>query len=95
MRWISTIDKNNIISLLSHGLSTRKIEAHTGISKSKIALVAKDLVSNKENQPGGRPKKLSLHDQRAVSSLMKTGKASNDTEATKHMKNILSDPVST
>jgi hypothetical protein len=45
--------------------------------------------SNKENQPGGRPKKLSPHDQRAVSLLMETGKAS------KHMNNILSDPVST
>jgi len=95
MRSISTTDENNIISLLSHGLSTRKIAAQTGISKSKSASVAKDLDSNKENQPGGRPQKFSPQDQRAVSSLMEPGKAFNATKATKHMNNILSDSVST
>lgn len=95
MRSISTADKNNILSLLSHGLSTRKIASQTGISKSKVALVAQEAGPNKENNPGGRPKKLSPHDQRAVSSLMQPGKASNATQATRHMNNILSDPVST
>jgi DNA-binding NarL/FixJ family response regulator len=74
MRSISTADENNIISLLSHGLSTKKIAAQTSISKSKVASVAKDLGSNKENQPGGRSKKLSPHDQRAVSSLWRLGR---------------------
>lgn len=79
MKSISAADKSNIISLLSHALSSRKIASQTGISKSKVALIAKEVGSGKENNPGGRPKKLSPHDQRAVSSLMATGKTSNAT----------------
>lgn len=95
MKSISTADKSNIISLLPHGLFSRKIASQTGISKSKVALVAKEVGSDIENNSGSRPKKLSPYDQRAVSSLMATGKTSNTTQATKNINNILSDLVST
>jgi hypothetical protein len=49
--------------------------------------------SNKENHPGGRPKKLSPHDQRAISIMMQTRRVSNATQATKEINNIISTPV--
>lgn len=95
MKPISADDKNNILTLLSQGFSSRKIAHKTGISKSRTALLAQEVGSNKENHPGGRPKKLSPHDQRALASMIHTGKASNATQAAKHINGIISDPVCT
>jgi hypothetical protein len=48
-----------------------------------------------ENNPGGRPKKLTPYDQRDISSMIHTGKASTTTQPTEHINTIILDPVCT
>jgi hypothetical protein len=63
MKPLSAADKSNILFLLSQGLSYRKVAKKTGFGKSTIASLAQEVDSNKENNPSGRPKKLTTHDQ--------------------------------
>jgi transposase len=93
MRPISAAQRDNVLSLLSSGLSTRDIAAQTGVSKSKVSNIAKEYEPDKENLQGGRRRKLTPTDQRAVLSLVRTGKASDAVAATKHINTIIPEPV--
>ena len=77
MRHITATQLGNILSLLQTTASTREIAPQTGVSKSKIASLAKEVVPDKENHPAGCPKKLSPTDEHAVIQQITTGKASN------------------
>lgn len=87
----ATLDK--IVSLLSSGLSTRAVASETGVSKSKVALINKEMGPDKENLPAGRPSKLSPTDKRAISLQINTGKAENAVQITQDINTILPQPV--
>lgn len=83
-------------ALLSTSLSRSSIARKMGCSPSTITSVAKNVVPDKENHHGGRPKKLSATDQRAIRAqvnLGKAGKADNAVEITREVNQALEDPV--
>ena len=93
MKPISAAVRQNIISLLSSGYSTRQICIKLGVSKGTVTNVSKIHEVDKENFKGGRPRKLSSTDQRAVLTLVRTGKASTAVEAVKHINSVIQHPV--
>lgn len=95
MRPISNSQKQNVLSLIAHGYSSRQIQEKTGVSKSKVASIIKEVQPDKENLLKGRPKKLTSQDERHILSLLSSGAAENATDATKKLNNIISDLVST
>ncbi|KZP34569.1 hypothetical protein FIBSPDRAFT_694767, partial [Athelia psychrophila] len=78
-----------IISLLTSGHSTRAVASQTGVSKSKIAYIAKEKHPDKENLRGGQPSKLSPTDKRAISIQIQTGKAENAVQVAKNINTTL------
>ena len=59
MKPISTQQRDNILSLLASGHSSRDIAKRTGVCKSKVSKLAREYQPDKENLKGGCPKKLS------------------------------------
>lgn len=94
MKSISSAQLDNILSLLTSGHSVRDIQSLTGVSKSKVSNIAKEMLPNKENLRGGRPSKLSVTDKRAITMQIQSGKAENAVEVCKNLNTILSNPVS-
>jgi len=96
MKHISPSTKANIVSLLLHSdKSFAQIAASVGVGKTTVARVAKEVVPDKENLSGGRPKKLSATDEHAIVSQITTGRAENAVEVTQNINSIISEPVST
>ena len=95
MKPLTPSQKDNVLSLLHTGASTREISAHTGVSKSKIASLAKEALPDKESHPAGRPKKLSTTDEYAVIKQISTGRAKNAAQVAKNINPLLPHPVST
>ena len=93
MRPISAVQRDNVLSLLSSGLSTRIIAAQKGVSKSKIYNITKEYQFDNKNLPRGHPRKLTPTDQRAVLSLVRIGKASDAVAAAKHINARIMEPV--
>ncbi|KAG6805453.1 hypothetical protein H0H92_015315, partial [Tricholoma furcatifolium] len=63
-----------VASLLAEGYSLCQIEAKTGLGKSTIGRIAREVEVDKENHPGGRPAKLTQHDKQAIFRQITTGK---------------------
>lgn len=95
MQPISAADRASIISLLGNGYSLRKIEAKTGLSKSTIARVSKEVYPDKENLKGGRSSLLSTCDCQAIIRQITSSKLDNAVQATKYINNTRTNPVST
>jgi hypothetical protein len=93
MKSITSAQLDKVLSLLSSGLSTRAVASQTGVSKSKVALIHKEMGPNKENVPAGHPSKLSPTDKRAISIQINTGKAENAVQVTQNINTILPQPV--
>lgn len=95
MHPISKALKADITSaLLNSNLSHRQIASKLGCSISTISRIAQQVVPNKENLIGGRPKKLTAADERSIISQINTGKAENAVQVTKNMNSILGSPIS-
>ena len=75
MKPISVAQRLNVLSLHSNGYSTRKISAKLGIGNSTVAEIVMEYDADKENFKGGHPRKLTSIDQRAVLTMVRTGKA--------------------
>ena len=58
MRPISAAQHSSIVSLLNEGYSQHQIQAKTGLEKSTIGRISKEV--NQENHSGGHPSKLSI-----------------------------------
>jgi transposase len=95
MRPLTSSQKDNVLALLQTSASTREISAQTGVSKSKVASLAKEAFPDKENLPAGCPRKLSSTDEHAVVQQITTGKATNAAQVARNMNSILSQPVTT
>ena len=94
MHPISSTQRSTIISLLHEHYSVREIQSRTGIGKSTIGRIKKEVDTNKENNKGGRPSKLSSHDKQSIVHQITTGKLDNAVQATHFINSILPNPVS-
>ncbi|KIN95456.1 hypothetical protein M404DRAFT_165832 [Pisolithus tinctorius Marx 270] len=92
MKSISTSQRQNIISLASLGLSTRKIASQTGLVRSTVSQVLQEI--QPERLHGGHPSKLSSTNKRAIVQQILTGKAKNAVQATHFINSIVDSPVS-
>ena len=93
MKPISISQRNNIISLSSHGLSSRKIAAQTGLGKSTVSWVLQKLQPEKTRLHGGHPSKLTPTNKRAIVQQIITGKAKDAVYATKYINTIIDTPL--
>jgi transposase len=93
MRATSSTQCTTVISLLQEGYSLRQIEAKTGLGKSTIGRIKKQVDEDKENSKGGRPSKLSSANKRTIIRQITSGKLDNAAEATQFINNILPSPV--
>ena len=66
MKPISSEQCSLVISLLQDGLSVCQIESKTGLGKSTESRIKNEMDGDKENNPGGRPSKLSARDKQAI-----------------------------
>jgi transposase len=93
MKPTSSSQKSTVISLLEEGYSLHQIQSKTGLGKSTIGRINKEVDGDKENSKGGRPSKLSPHDKQAIIRQITTGKLDNAVQATKYINNIIPSSV--
>src|SRR5271154_1927571 len=93
MKPTSSTQHSIVISLLIEGYSLCQIQSRTGLGKSTIGKIKKEVDSDKENSKGGRPSKLSHRDKQSIIRQITTGKLDNAVQATHFINNILSTPV--
>lgn len=93
MKPISASQRNNIISLSSSGISSRKISSQTGLGKSTVCQVLLELQPERTRLHGGRPLKLTPTNKRAIVQQIITGKARNAVHATQLINSIIDTPV--
>ena len=62
MKSISAEKYSSVISLLNEGYSHHQIQTRMGLGKGTIGRISREVEGDKENHPGGRSSKLSLHD---------------------------------
>ncbi|KAL4062810.1 hypothetical protein V8B97DRAFT_2012176 [Scleroderma yunnanense] len=94
MKSISTSQRQNIISLASLGLSTRKIASQTGLGKSTVSQVLQEIQPERPRLHGGCPSKLSSINKRAIVQQILTGKVKSAVQATHFINFIVDSPVS-
>ena len=95
MRPITSTQLDNVLSLLQTSSSTRDISAQTGVSKSKVASLAKEVIPDKKNHSAGHPKKLSATDEHAAIKQITIGRAENAAQVARNINPLLSQSVST
>jgi transposase len=94
MHPISSAQRSTIISLLHKHYSVHKIQSRTGIWKSTIGRIKKEVDTDKENSKGGCPFKLSPYDKQSILHQITTAKLDNAVQAAHFINTILSNPVS-
>ena len=94
MKSIPTPKRANILVMSESGLSARQIASKTGLGKSTVARVIKELLPEKENIKLGHPSKLFSLDKRKIVSSITTGKAVNAVQATHLINPVLASPIS-
>ena len=77
MRPISAAKHSSVLSLLVKGYSYNQIHDKTSISLGTISKIGKEVDSNKENNPGGCPSKLSAHDKQSIIWQINSGRLDN------------------
>ena len=85
---------STIISLLHEHYSVHEIQSKTGIGKSTIGRIKKQVDTNKENNKGGQPFKLSPYDKQFILYQITTGKLDNAVQVANFINSILPNPVS-
>ena len=93
MKPTSSSQKSIITSLLTEGYSVHQIQSKTGLGRSTIGRIKKEVDSDKENNKGGCPSKLSSYDKQSFIHQITTGKLDNATQATHFINNIISSPI--
>ena len=93
MHTTPSAQRSTIISLLHEHYSVREIQLKTGIGKSTIGRIKKELDMDKENSKGGCPSKLSPCDKQSIVCQITTGKLDNAVQAAHFINSILPSPV--
>ena len=66
MRPISAAKCSSVHSLLEKGYSHHQIHNKTGVGMGTISRIGREVNTNKENNSGGHPAKLSAHDKQSI-----------------------------
>ena len=66
MKATSASNHASVLSLLEQGYSFRDIERRAGLGKSTAGRIEKEVDTDKENNLGGRPSKLSARDKTSI-----------------------------
>ena len=93
MKPTSSAKRSTVTSLLQEGYSLHQIESKTGLGKTTIGRIKKEVDGDKENSKGEHPPKLSSGDKRSIIHQITSGKLDNAVEATHFINNILPNPV--
>ena len=93
MKPTSSTKCSTVISLLQQGYFLCQIESKTGLGKSIVGRINKEMDGDKENSKGGRPSKLSSGDKQSIIHQITSGKLDNAVDTTHFINNILPDPV--
>src|ERR1700678_3815853 len=93
MRPISTAKRSSVLSLLKQGYSHHQIHNRTGVGIGTISRIGREVDTNKENNPGGRPAKLSARDKQSILCQIPSGKLDNAVQATNFINSTLPHPV--
>lgn len=72
---------DSVVSLLLTGNSIRQVAQKTGLGKSTVGRISKQVLPNKENYNNGRPSKLSPCDKRHIINQIESGKLDNAVQA--------------
>ena len=93
MRPISTAKCSSVLSLLEKGYSHHQIHDKTGVGMGTISRIGREVNTNKENNSGGHPAKLSARDKQSIFCQFTSGKFDNAVQATNFINSTLSQPV--
>src|SRR6267154_1679264 len=93
MKATSTANYASVISLLEQGYSLRDIGRRTGLGKSIVGRIKKHVDTDKENNPGGCPSKLSTCDKTSIICQIQSGKLDNAVQATHFINLTILHPV--
>ncbi|KAG5347055.1 hypothetical protein C0989_000211, partial [Termitomyces sp. Mn162] len=85
---------STVASLLAQWYSLHQIEAETGLGKSTIGRISRELEVDKENHPEGHSAKPTPHDKQAIVQQISTERLDTAVQATNFINNIISNPVS-
>jgi transposase len=86
MKPISGETRNNIISLLDSGLSSREIGTQLGVSYSTVCRVRASTRPGMQKPRAGRPAKLTAIDKRRVVRMITSGRVDTAVQATQQLK---------
>ena len=87
MKHISEETRNNIISLLDTGLSSRPIALQLGVSHTTVDRVRAKFRPEMQKNQGGRPAKLTVTDKRRLVRMVTSGEADTAVQLTQEFKN--------
>ena len=93
MKATSAANHASVLSLLEQGYSVRDIERRTGLGKSTVGRIKKEVDTDKENNLGGRPSKLSPRDKTSIIRQIQSGKLDTAVQATHFINSTLPHPV--
>ena len=93
MRPISITKHFSVLSILEQGCSHRQIHDRTGVSMGTISRIGREVNTNKKNNSGGRPAKLSAHDKQSILCQITSDKLDNAVQATNFINSTLPHPV--
>ena len=93
MRPISTTKHSSVLSLLEQGYSHHQIHDRTGVGIGTISRISREVNTNKENNSGGCPAKLSTCDKQSILCQITSGKLDNAVQATNFINSTLPHPV--
>src|SRR5690348_15256751 len=94
MKHISEETRNNIISLLDSGLSSRQIETQLHVSRATVNRVRASVRSSVQKSRGGRPAKLTAVDKRQLVRMVTSSKTYTAVQAAQELKDASAVEVS-
>ena len=93
MKAISTAQCSSVISLLNEGYYLCQIQDRTGLGKSTVGRISKEVLGDKENCPRGRPSKLSSCDQHSIIRQIRSRRLDNAVQITRFINSTVTTPV--
>jgi transposase len=88
MKPLSSDTRNNIVHLISNGLSSRQIASKVGVGRVSVDNIRKQVVLEATKGGAGRPAKLSMHTKRRLVRLVMSGKADTATQLQQELKEV-------
>ena len=93
MKAISAAQCSSVTSLLNEGYSLHQIQDRTGLGKSTMGRISKEVLGDTENCPRGCPSKLSSHDQHSIIQQICSGRLDNAVQVTQFINSTVTTPV--